>query len=105
MLTPTNRKVNMNYSRHSNLIHQQAGRSNCASWLVALLLLALPAAHSAGQTYTILHTFTNGLDGAYPGELVLADTMLYGTARAYGKSYYGTVFKLNTDGSSFTVLK
>jgi hypothetical protein len=40
-------------SRHSNLIHQQAGRSVCGSWLVALLLLlALPAVLQAQFTFT-----------------------------------------------------
>jgi len=41
----------MNYSRDSNLIHQQSGRSICAAGLVASLLLALPAVVQA-QSYT-----------------------------------------------------
>ena len=33
------------------------------------------------------------------------DGALYGTAHQGGTSGYGTVFKLNTDGTGFTVLK
>lgn len=37
--------------------------------------------------------------------LVLGGTTLYGTTYLGGSSGYGTVFKLNTDGSSYSVLK
>jgi hypothetical protein len=46
----------MNYSLHSNLIHQQARPSIRATWLAALVLLALPAALQAQFNYVI----TNG---------------------------------------------
>jgi uncharacterized repeat protein (TIGR03803 family) len=72
-----------------------------------------------GTGFTVLHSFTvlNGpstynnhggpcnAEGAYPGAgLVLSEGTLYGTAHSGGRAGYGTVFKLNTDGTSFTVL-
>jgi hypothetical protein len=50
------RKVNMNNPQQSNLIHQCLRRYICASWLLPLLLLALPAVVQAQFTYVI----TNG---------------------------------------------
>ena len=44
----------MNYSRHSDLIHQQAAHSICAPWLLALLL-AVPAAVQAQFTYATIN--------------------------------------------------
>src|ERR1035437_4147179 len=64
-----------------------------------LFALALPA---AAQTFTNLHSFT-GSDGANPlCSLVLSGHALYGTTSAGGSSTNGTVFAINTDGSSFT---
>lgn len=59
-----------------------------------------------GTGFTVLKLFTNRLDGADPnGGLVLADGVLYGTTRTGGESDLGTVFKVNTDGTGFAVLK
>ena len=41
----------------------------------------------------------------YAGLVQGTDGALYGTAHQGGSSGYGTVFKLNTDGTGFTVLK
>ena len=74
-----------------------------------------------GTDYTVLRSFpetaeyvsaeypcgiyTNS-DGANPSAaLVLGGTALYGTTAAGGSSGAGTVFKMNTDGTGFTVLK
>jgi len=68
------------------------------------------------QTLTILHVFTaspntnssgsvTNSDGANPdGALVLSGNALYGTASQGGSGGNGTVFKVNTDGTSFTNL-
>ena len=66
-----------------------------------------------GTDFTNLHVFTatagpapaTNSDGAssYAG-LVLADDTLYGTTTIGGGSGRGTVFKLHTDGSDFTVI-
>jgi hypothetical protein len=46
-----------------------------------------------------------GNDGANPESgLVLSGNMLYGTTKAYGAGYNGTVFAINTDGTDFTTL-
>jgi len=59
-----------------------------------------------GSGYTILHHFsnTNG-DGYCPqaGVVQGSDGMLYGTT-IYGYGGYGTVYKLGTNGSGFTLL-
>jgi len=67
-----------------------------------------------GTSYTVLKSFpalvpavsgTNS-DGAKPtGNLVLDGSTLYGTANGGGPSGNGTIFKINTDGPGFTVLK
>jgi uncharacterized repeat protein (TIGR03803 family) len=74
---------------------------------VLLLLLCLAAANTSAQTYKILHSFTGGADGGHPwyAQLVASGTTLYGTASCGGTSNCGTVFKLNTDGTAYTVLK
>jgi uncharacterized repeat protein (TIGR03803 family) len=59
----------------------------------------------ATSNLNTLYTFTSGADGAQPRDgLILSGTTLYGTASAGGAYSNGTVFKLNTDGSGFTVL-
>jgi uncharacterized repeat protein (TIGR03803 family) len=70
-----------------------------------------------GTGFTNIHSFTSyenntasHLNGFYPdgtslgGSLVLSGDTLYGTANSGGTWDSGTVFKVNTDGSEFTVL-
>ncbi|MDB6110475.1 MAG: hypothetical protein JWR69_2225 [Pedosphaera sp.] len=67
-----------------------------------------------GTGFTTLHSFpttpnypgpSTNSDGAYPyGGLVLSGNTLYGTAASGGSSGRGTVFAINTDGSTFTNL-
>jgi len=60
---------------------------------------------TANGSGNVVHTFTNGADGAFPyASLVLYGTKLYGTATAGGTNGNGTVFSVNMDGSGFTVL-
>ena len=77
--------------------------------------LRLLAANGRAQTFTTLHSFTAtfGSDGcngtnsdgvlAYLG-LLLSGNTLYGAAQVGGSSGYGTVFTVNTNGTSFTTL-
>jgi uncharacterized repeat protein (TIGR03803 family) len=66
-----------------------------------------------GTGYTVLHHFTAedpetraNEDGGYPyAGLILSGGALYGTASEGGEHGYGTVFKVNTDGSGYTVLQ
>lgn len=60
---------------------------------------------ASGQTYSVLKNFT-GLDGANPGAtMILSGTTLYGTTYAGGSSNFGTVFKVRTNGTGYTVLQ
>jgi len=59
----------------------------------------------AAQTFTTLYNFTGWPDGRSPEcTLVLSGNTLYGTTAGGGSGESGTVFKLNTDGTSFTTL-
>jgi uncharacterized repeat protein (TIGR03803 family) len=78
--------------------------------LITLLLAAVVAAGPAqAQTYTVLHAFTAGSDGAVPGPLIRdAQGNLYGTTRfggitSCGEDTCGTVFKVDSAGKE-TVL-
>jgi uncharacterized repeat protein (TIGR03803 family) len=66
-----------------------------------------------GSGFAVLHSFsTHGHsfpdntneDGEAPRDLILSGNTLYGVASERGKRFWGTIFKLNTDGSGFTVL-
>ena len=65
-----------------------------------------------GTSFVTLHSFSaldqssqTNSDGAYPlGGLTLSGNTLYGTTYRGGTTGTGTVFKINTDGSAFTVL-
>ena len=61
-----------------------------------------------GSGFMVLHTFDTPYgDGAQPVAALVqgSDGALYGTTeRGTGDYYYGTVFKLNTDGSGYQVL-
>jgi uncharacterized repeat protein (TIGR03803 family) len=65
-----------------------------------------------GSEFKTLHTFSQtnsitgtNIDGASPASvLILSGNTLYGTAMIGGVSSNGTVFKLNTDGTDFTLL-
>jgi uncharacterized repeat protein (TIGR03803 family) len=78
-----------------------------------LLIVSFCTTSIAGlqaETFSILHSFTGVIantnaDGASPlGGLILSGNSLYGTASGGGSGGSGTVFKLNTDGTGFTVL-
>ncbi len=59
-----------------------------------------------GTGFSTLHVFAGGPgDGSYPvAELILSGNTLYGTTSQGGSSGYGTLFKVNTNGSGFTTL-
>jgi uncharacterized repeat protein (TIGR03803 family) len=78
-------------------------------WLVAVLgwCAMLPGGGGVARAqYTNLHEFIGGAsDGAYPNDsLTLAGTNLYGMTYASFAHFYGTVFKMNIDGSGYTNL-
>lgn len=59
-----------------------------------------------GTGFLKLHDFNGGSEGSYPfGTVVIDGTYLYGMTAQNGAFNGGTVFKMETDGSNFTVLK
>jgi uncharacterized repeat protein (TIGR03803 family) len=99
------------FSRRDNKNRASVGRNQQLLWLSIALALALASTASA-QSYRVLKSFTstagsgNYPDGAHPyGGLLVLEGTLYGMATWGGQPGNGTVFKLNTDGSGFTVLK
>jgi uncharacterized repeat protein (TIGR03803 family) len=59
---------------------------------------------TSAQTFKTLHSFTGGIGGTDPQGLVTFGNTLYGTTGVGGTGGSGTVFKMNTDGSGFTIL-
>jgi uncharacterized repeat protein (TIGR03803 family) len=61
---------------------------------------------TGGGGYTLLRSFDGGTDGSHPyySDLALSGSTLYGVTQEGGANGVGTVFKINTDGSSFGVL-
>jgi uncharacterized repeat protein (TIGR03803 family) len=68
------------------------------------------AVNTNGSGFTTMHTFTalvsgTNTDGVHSyGELILSGNMLYGTAERGGNWGNGTIFAINTNGTSFTTL-
>jgi uncharacterized repeat protein (TIGR03803 family) len=81
---------------------------NQHTFLVLALIAGLswiPVGQMIAQTFTTLHSFTSSSDGANPyAALILTNNTLYGTAQNGGSQGYGTVFKVNTDGTGYTNL-
>jgi uncharacterized repeat protein (TIGR03803 family) len=79
-----------------------AGSELLLTLLLLLLLLAIP---SRAQTFTVLHQFNGGKDGANPAASLFLDSSgnLYGTTFAGGSFDYGMVFEIDTSGKE-TVL-
>jgi uncharacterized repeat protein (TIGR03803 family) len=78
---------------------------NVAIWSVAgLVFLVGTALVSSAQTYTQLHLFNDGLDGALPtsGLTNSGSAALYGTTTSGGTGNNGVVFKLTNKNSSWT---
>lgn len=58
-----------------------------------------------GANFTVMRHLTSVTDGANPwGKLWLNDATLYGTTREGGTNNNGVLFKINTNGSGYTVI-
>ncbi|MGA2869114.1 MAG: choice-of-anchor tandem repeat GloVer-containing protein [Verrucomicrobiota bacterium] len=67
--------------------------------------------HTDGKDFALLHTFMildfdafTNYDGAYPYGVILSGDTLYGVADAGGTNGNGTLFSMDTNGNSFSVL-
>ena len=61
----------------------------------------------SGGGFAILHSFSGDANGIDPnGRVAISNGIIYGTTYRDGvASYNGTIYKLNTNGSGFTVLR
>lgn len=60
----------------------------------------------SAQTFTIMHTFTNAPDGAFPHcGLTLSGGTLYGVASGGSSSYDGALFQIGTNGSGYSTMR
>jgi uncharacterized repeat protein (TIGR03803 family) len=74
--------------------------------LTIIGVLAISAVEISAQTFQVIHSFDDGSDGANPqASLVLDGNTLFGTTANGGTNGYGTVFKVNTDGTGYSILK
>lgn len=71
------------------------------------VLLCLGTLDGVGQSFSVLHHFGTNNSGVMPhGALIQdADGTFYGTMGKGGQFDKGEIFKMNTDGSGYTVLK
>ncbi|HLY05094.1 MAG TPA: choice-of-anchor tandem repeat GloVer-containing protein, partial [Rhizomicrobium sp.] len=62
--------------------------------------------NASGCTINVLHNFAGGSDGATPyGSLLYANNAIYGTTANGGTgTNLGTVFRINPDGSGYSIL-
>lgn len=69
--------------------------------------IILTASIAGAQTFTVLHHFQGGADGAQPfgGLTADAQNILYGITTHAGTYGLGTVFRMNSDGSDYRVLQ
>jgi uncharacterized repeat protein (TIGR03803 family) len=72
----------------------------------AFCFLAQSLAAPTWAQYNVLHTFTGGANnGSAPrGSLVLSNSTLYGMTNGGGSANKGTIFKIGTNGTGFSVL-
>ena len=96
-------------SRSESLLPGSSTRppTRLAAWRAMLLLLGLGflADPAAGQNYWVLHSFT-GTEGTHLGAgLILSGDTFYGTTELGGCWGQGTLFRMNTDGSGYAVIK
>ena len=84
-----------------------AGQASMKGHALESRAIAPSAAAAAAPTFERIHSFGSPGTGYYPYARLVqgTDGALYGTALYGGTNGAGTVFKLNPDGSGFTVLK
>ena len=115
--------INTDGSGYTNLVSFTGGTTNGANPYGSLTLVGTTlygttriggssnlgtifSVNTNGTGYSTLFNFTGGTtNGANPnGALTLAGSFLVGTTKAGGSANDGTVFKINPDGSGFSIL-
>src|SRR5262245_40759970 len=83
-------------------------KTQCSNPRLLFVLVAslglLAGSSGVAQTFTILKSFAPGEGRDVQGGLVISGSILYGTTYSGGATDYGTLFKLNTDGTGFETL-
>ncbi len=76
------------------------------AFLLALLLTAVTPFAAHARTYAVLHHFDGGPGGknVWSG-LTVSGTTLFGTTEKGGTYGYGTVFRMELDGTGFSVVR
>jgi uncharacterized repeat protein (TIGR03803 family) len=79
--------------------------ANVTAISIVLAVTLVASSRSQAQTFSVIHTFTGGGDGATPAAGLSIDRggNLYGTTAAGGDSGWGTVFKLKRSGTNWIV--
>jgi uncharacterized repeat protein (TIGR03803 family) len=67
-------------------------------WFISALLLS-------AQTFHVIYHFTGSSSPYAQGQLLLNGNILYGTTDGGGNAQEGTVFKINTNGTGYSVIK
>jgi uncharacterized repeat protein (TIGR03803 family) len=80
-------------------------RKQLATWVGGILLIASSIA--SGQTFQVVHHFSNPETLESVGRLILGNNTIYGVAGGYigGMPHYGSIFRVGTDGSGYAILK
>ena len=91
--------------KHRNWISSIGSSAAAIAMVIASALTIVGAKTAQAQTFTLIHTFTGGMDGAAPEAGLTLDKAgnLYGTAAAGGTSGAGAVYKLTRRGTGFTL--
>src|SRR5215207_9611380 len=82
-------------------------RSGFLSFSAVTLLTSVSVGSLAPAQVTVLHSFAGGsADGSIPGHgpLVLSGSTLYGMTVSGGADSFGTVYRVGTDGTGFSLL-
>jgi uncharacterized repeat protein (TIGR03803 family) len=80
--------------------------ASCSGGDSSIIGTGASSTNTAPKGFAKLHDHVPNALGANPsGSLIISGGTLYGTTSSGGASGYGTIFKINPDGTGFTLLK
>ncbi len=93
-----------NFGEHRERISSVNLRAAAIAMAIVAALTLTGAYMAQAQTFSVIHTFTGGMDGAAPEAGLTLDAAgnLYGTASAGGNGFSGAVYKLTHRGTGWT---